>query len=106
MLNAKTDKVDPGMATEIPQQPAAHAPGDEPTVEEVAAALRSIDNSKAVRSDEFPVKLLNFGLYHDPRVLQEFYKIIKVLHKRRTGRSAGTAIVDLSWHTRVRYSSK
>ena len=44
LLNANSDNLDPDIAAEVPQQPTAHALGDEPAAEEVAAALRSMDN--------------------------------------------------------------
>ena len=89
------------MAAEVPQQPTVHALGDEPTVEEVTAALRSMGNSKAVGPDELPVKHFKLGLHHDPTVLREFHQVtirvwrgvkvpqrlrdavIKVLHKTK-----------------------
>ena len=46
LQNTRSDKLDPDIGTEIPQQPTAHALGIEPTVEGVAAALRSIANAK------------------------------------------------------------
>ena len=64
------------MAAEVPQQPTAHALGDEPTAEEVTEALRSLGNSKAVESDKLPVKPLALGLQHDLIVLREFHQVI------------------------------
>ena len=80
------------MAAEVPQQPKAHTLGDEPTIEEVAAALRSMGNSKAVGPDELPAELLKLGLHHNPTVFREFHQIIirvwrdgviKVLQKKK-----------------------
>ena len=68
----KSDNLNPGMAAEV------HALGDEPTVEDVAAALMSMSNSKAVGPDELPVELLKLGLHHDPTVLWKFHQIIRV----------------------------
>ena len=63
------------MAAEAPQQPTAHTLGDELTIEEVAAALRSM-GLKAVGPDELPVELLKLGLHHDPTIFREFHQII------------------------------
>ena len=62
LLNAKSDKLDPGIAKDLPQRPTTHAVGIEPTEEEVAAAIRSISNGKAVGPDELPLELLKLGL--------------------------------------------
>ena len=59
-----------------PQLPTAHALGRELTVEEAAAALRTMGNSKSVRLEEFSVELLKLGLHHDPTVLRVFHEII------------------------------
>ena len=48
LLNVKSENLNPDIAAEVPQQPTAHTLGDEPTIEEVAKALRSMGNSKAV----------------------------------------------------------
>ena len=113
-MNANSDNLNPDMAADVPQQPKAHVLGDEPTAEEVTEALRSLGNSKAVGQDELPVELLKLGLHHDPIFLREFHHIIiwvwsegkvpqrwrdaviKVLHKRKDGQSAGTTVVSLS----------
>lgn len=50
--------------------------GNKPTVEEVAAVLRSMASSKAVGPGEFPRELLKLGLHHDQAVLQEFHRVI------------------------------
>ena len=44
LLNAKLDELNPDVAADVPQQPTAHALGDEPTAEEVTEALRSLGN--------------------------------------------------------------
>ena len=75
-MNAKSDNLNPGMVEEFPQQPTAHTLGDEPTIEEVAATLRSRGNSKAVGPDELPVELLKLGLHHNPTIFREFHQII------------------------------
>lgn len=45
-------------------------------VEEIAAVLRSMGNSKAVASDELPVEHLKLGLHQDPTVFPEFFQVI------------------------------
>ena len=75
-MNANSDNLNPYVAAEVPQQPTAHTLGDEPTIEEVAAALRSMGNSKAVGPDELPVELLKLGLHHNPTFFREFHEII------------------------------
>ena len=44
LLNAKLDNLNSNMAAEVPQQPMAHALGNEPTAEEFSAALRAMGN--------------------------------------------------------------
>lgn len=51
------------MTVEVPQQPTAHAPGDEPTAEEATEVLMPLGNSKAVGPDELSVEFLKFGLH-------------------------------------------
>ena len=76
LLNTNPDNLNPYVAAELPQQPTAHALGDEPKIEEVAAALRSMGNSKAVGPDELPVELLKLGLHHNPTILRELHQTI------------------------------
>ena len=86
--------------------------------------MRSMANAKAVEPDEFPVELLKLGLHHDTTVLREFHRVItrvwrdgrvpqrwrdavlKVLHKKKTGRTAATIVVSRAWRTRESYSSR
>ena len=107
LLNTNPDNLNPYVAAELPQQPTAHALGDEPKIEEVAAALRSMGNSKAVGPDELPVELLQLGLHHDPTILREFHQtitrvwregkvpyrwrdaVMKVLHKKKDRTDCG-----------------
>ena len=68
----------------LPHCPVTHALGVELTENEVIAALRSMANAKAVGSDELPVELLKLGLNHDPTVLREFHRVIKLVwHQRK-----------------------
>ena len=36
-------------------------------------------NAKAVGLDKLPVELLKLGINHDPTVLQEFHRVIKLV---------------------------
>ena len=40
-------------------------------------------NAKAVLTDERPVELLNLGINHDPTVLREFHRVIKLVWHQR-----------------------
>ena len=40
-------------------------------------------NAKAVEPDELPVELLKLGIKHDPTVLQEFHRVIKLVWSQR-----------------------
>ena len=57
LLNGESDKLDHSIIAGIPQHPAAHVLGVEPTKEVMASALRSMANAKAVGPDELPVEL-------------------------------------------------
>ena len=50
LLNAKSETLNPTVISKIPQRPVAEALGEEPTEEEVAAAVRSMANAKVVGS--------------------------------------------------------
>ena len=76
LLNGESDQLDHSIIEGIPQHPVAHVLGVEPTEEEVASALRSMANAKAVGPDELPVELLKLGLHHDTTVLREFHRVI------------------------------
>lgn len=76
ILNAKPDNVDLDMTTEILEQTTEHALGTELTVEEVAAALRSMASPNAVGPDELPMGLLKPGLHHDHLILRKFHQVI------------------------------
>ena len=84
LLNGESDQLEHSIIAGIPQHPVAHVLGVEPTEEEMASALRSMANAKAVGPDELPVKLLTHGLHHDTTVLREFHRVIKrVWHNGR-----------------------
>ena len=83
LLNSKSDKLRLDIIKEIPQWLIKHALGVEPKENELIAVLRSMANAKAVGPDELPVELLKLGITHDPTVLREFYRVIKLVRHRR-----------------------
>lgn len=122
-MNANSDNLNPDMAADVSRQPTPHALSIELTVEEVAAVLRSMGNSKAVGPDELPVELLRLRQTHNSRVLREVHQVAtrlwheKWIHRRQCDAiieilyTKGKDIVrELQWYfpfgTRLRYSSK
>ena len=55
LLNAKSDMLDPDIPNRLPQQPVASAFGIDPTEEEIATAMKAIENAKTVGLDGLPV---------------------------------------------------
>ena len=82
-LNAKSDKLRLDIIEELPQWPITHALGVEPTENELIGALRSMANAMAVGPDELPVEFLKLGINHDPTVLREFHRVIKLVWHQR-----------------------
>ena len=82
-LNAKSDKLRLDIIEELPQWPITHALGVEPTENELIGALRSMANAMAVGPDELPVEFLKLGINHDPTVLREFHRVIKLVRHQR-----------------------
>ena len=62
LLNSKSDMLDHDIPKRLPQQPVASALGIEPTEEEIATAMKTMANEKAVGPDGLPAELLKFGL--------------------------------------------
>ena len=83
LLNSKSDKLRLDIIEELPQWPIAHDLRVEPTESELIGALRSMANAKAVGPDKLPVELLKFGINHDPTVLREFHRMIKLVRHQR-----------------------
>lgn len=71
--NAGSERLDPDISAGIRQKPTATALGSKPTTKNVTAALRSMDNSKAVELDEFPEEPLKLESHHHPTVIREFH---------------------------------
>ena len=72
LLNAKYDKLDPDIPKRLSQQPVASALGIEPA-EEIASAMKAMENTKAVGPDGLHVEVLKVGLQQDQTIL-ELYK--------------------------------
>ena len=83
LLNSKSDKLRLDIIEELPQWPITHALGVEPTENKVIGALRSMAKAKAGGPDELPVELLKLGINHDPTVLREFHRVIKLVWHQR-----------------------
>ena len=79
LLNSKSDKLRLDIIEELPQWPITHDLGAEPIESELIRALRSMANTKAVGLDELPVRLLKLGINHDPTVLREVHRGIKLV---------------------------
>ena len=77
--NAKPNKRRPDIIAGIPQRPTTHTLGVEPTENEVIEALSSMANAKALGPDELQVELLKLGRNHDPTVLREFHRVMKLV---------------------------
>ena len=83
LLNSKSDKLRLDIIEELPQWLITHDLGVEPTESELIGALRSMANAKAVGPDELFVELLKLGINHDPTVLREFHRGIKLVWHQR-----------------------
>ena len=121
LLNSKFDQFRLDTLEGLPQWPLTHALGVEPTENELIGALTSMTNAKAVGPDETPVELLKLGINHDPTVLREFHRliklvwhvpqrwrdaVIKVLHKKKDRTEGGNYRGITLEHTRVRSFSR
>ena len=83
LLSSKSDQLRLDIFEGLPQWPISHAHGVEPTDNQLIGALRSMANAKAVGPDELPVELLKLGENHDPTVLREFYRVIRLVWPQR-----------------------
>ena len=79
----KSDNLRLGIIKGLPQWPVTYALGVEPTENELIAALRLMVNTKAMGPDELLVELLKLGPNHDPTVLREFHRVIKLVYRQR-----------------------
>ena len=76
LLNAKAEKLDPGITDQLPQQTMETNLGVEPTKGEITLALRAMANSKAVGTDGLPAELLKLGLNQDRSILRELHRLV------------------------------
>ena len=96
LLNSKSDKLRLDIIEELPQRPITHDLGVELTESELTGALRSMANAKAVGPDELPVELLKLGINHDPTVLREFHRVIKLVwHQREVPQRWRDAVIKV-----------
>ena len=122
LLNTKSPKLHPNIAEGLEQWPENTTLGDQPTMQELTDAIRSLANGKAVGPDGVLVDLFKITLNGDPAPRQRLFDIvvgiwrggdvpqqwrdaatIKVLHKKRIGQSAATTGVFRWWCTPARY---
>ena len=75
LLNSKYDMLNPDIPKKLPRHPVASALGIEPTEEEIATAMKTMENAKAVGPDGLPAELLKLGLQQDRTILVELHRI-------------------------------
>ena len=94
LLNLKSDNLRLDIIEEVPH--ITHDFGVEPTESELIGALRSMANAKAVGPDELPVELLKLQINHDPTVLREFHRVIKLVwHQREVPQRWRDAVIKV-----------
>ena len=71
--------LDPDIPKRLPQQPVASPLGIEPTEEEIATAMKSMANDKAVGPDGLPAELLKLELQQDRTILLEFHRLTTLI---------------------------
>ena len=124
LLNAKYDIIDPDIPERLLHQSVASAFGTEPTEGEVASAMKTMADAKAVRLVGLPVELLKLGLYQDRTVFLEFDRLTTLIWgeeesndsgktrsllystRRAPRQNAENTAASRSCHTRVRRSLK
>ena len=79
LLNSKSDIVDPYISKRLPQQSVTSALGIEPTEEEIATAMKTMANEKAVGPHGLPAELLKLGLQQDRTILLEFHRLTTLI---------------------------
>ena len=75
LLNSKSDILDADIPTRLPQHPVASALGIEPAEEEIATAVKAMENAKAVGPNGLPAELLKLGLQQDRTILRELHRL-------------------------------
>ena len=71
--------LDPDIPKSLPQQAVASALGIEPTEEEIARAMKTMANEKAVGPDGLPAELLKLELQQDRTILLEFHRLTTLI---------------------------
>ena len=96
LLNSQSVKLRLDIIEGLPQWPITHAVGVEPTENELIGALRSMANAKVVGPDKLPVELLKLGITHDPTVIREFHRVIKLVwHQREVPQRWRDAVIKV-----------
>ena len=75
-LNTKSPKLDPNIAEGLEQWPENTTLGNQPTMQELTDAIRSLANGKAVGPDGVPVELFKIALNGDPALRQRLLDIV------------------------------
>ena len=75
LLNSKSDMLDADIPKGLPQHPVASALGIELTEEEIATAMKAMENAKVVGPDGLPVELLKLELQQDRTILRELHRL-------------------------------
>ena len=95
-LNSKSHKLRLDIIEKLTQWPITHDLGVEPTENELIGALRSMANAKTVGPNELSVELLKLGINHDPTVLREFHRVIKLVgHQREVPQRWRDAVINV-----------
>ena len=107
LLNANSPRLEPNIAEDLDQWPENMPLGVQPTIQELADAIRSLANGRAVGPDGVSVELFKIPLNVDPalrrrlldivvstwrgsEVLQQWkYAIIMILHKKKDRTECG-----------------
>ena len=107
LLNTKSPNLDPNIDKSLEQWPENTTLGNQPTMQVLTDAIRSLANGKAVGPDGFPVELFKIALNGDPALRQRLLDIvvgiwrggdvpqhwkdatIKVLHKNKDRTECG-----------------
>ena len=76
LLVTKSPKLDRNIAEGLEQWPENTTLGNQPTIQELTYAIRSLLNGKAVEPDGVPVELFKITLNGDPALRQRLLDII------------------------------
>ena len=83
LLNSKFNQLRLDILEGLPQWAITHALGVEPTENDLIGAMMSMVNANAMGPDEVPIEFLKLGINHDPTVLREFHRVIKLVWHQR-----------------------